>query len=260
MAAELPAGWAVYQDPEGRSYYANAITGESSYDPPTQAAPLPPGWEARSTDDGKVFYANLSTGETSWDPPVSAPPAPLPDPNASSAPGPLGGLPVWAEACAYQLGGEGSEHTWEGNVPVLPRDHTSVRTVIEALNNGSLVISEGYCIVYSASRQAYFLLWREDKEQEALAMARVNLSEEPTWSIDQAIPLGGEGCESSFEGKIPLLDRVSYFSVSAAVDALSVGQLQVDDGLCVVWSDSQASYFLLYRGDKAAEAEQMLST
>mmetsp|Transcript_45688 Transcript_45688/g.126794 ORF Transcript_45688/g.126794 Transcript_45688/m.126794 type:complete len:183 (-) Transcript_45688:251-799(-) len=37
-AAALPEGWAAYQDPEGRTYYANAATGETSWESPALEA------------------------------------------------------------------------------------------------------------------------------------------------------------------------------------------------------------------------------
>ena len=46
------------------------------------AAPLPSGWEARNTDDGRTFFIDHNTQQTTWDDPrqagaaASAPPTP----------------------------------------------------------------------------------------------------------------------------------------------------------------------------------------
>eukprot|EP01045_Picozoa_sp_COSAG04_P043881 COSAG04_NODE_14606_length_561_cov_49.030303_1_plen_59_part_10 len=44
------------------------------------AAPLPSGWEARNTDDGRTFFIDHNTQQTTWDDPrqVGAPPLPPP--------------------------------------------------------------------------------------------------------------------------------------------------------------------------------------
>jgi uncharacterized protein with LGFP repeats len=74
----LPAGWEELTTDDGRVYYANESTGETSWDLPTESSgsgsggsDLPPGWEELTTDDGRVYYANDSTGETSWDKPTA---------------------------------------------------------------------------------------------------------------------------------------------------------------------------------------------
>jgi len=37
--------------------------------PPPPRRPLPPGWEAKKTPDGKEFWRNKETGESSWEMP-----------------------------------------------------------------------------------------------------------------------------------------------------------------------------------------------
>lgn len=49
--------------------------------------PLPPGWEARKTADGRRYYANHSTKQTSWQRPASVSrPRPAGQPRQGSAP------------------------------------------------------------------------------------------------------------------------------------------------------------------------------
>jgi len=248
---ELPAGWGAYQDAEGRTYYANTTTGESSYDPPvpppsTEAPALPDGWTAHQTEDGKMYYANVATGETAWEPPVAAPPAPAP----------VGGG-QWSVEFAYELGGEGIEATFQGRVLVLDREHRSVATTVDALSAGTITMDAGFCVVFSGSRQAYYLLWRSDKEAEAFASLGLPGQLGETWATTQVIGLGPIGSESTFDGRAALLDKGLYGSVSVAVDALQGGTIQVDMGYCVVFSESQQYYFLLFRADKVSEAAQL---
>lgn len=255
----LPEGWAAYQDPEGRTYYANVATGESSYEAPApppapQASALPEGWAAYTDAEGRTYYANVTTGETSWETPA-APPGAV----AAAAPGAPSGVGQWSVDQAYELGEEGEEYIFQGKVPVLDRSHGSVASTVEALNMGALPIAEGYCVVFSKSKQRYYLLWRDDKEDEAFA--KVDLSghqqqsaEEP-WSTRQVVELGPLGSEESWNQRVGLLDQSVYNSVSDAVAALNSGTVQVDAGLCVVFSGSRQNYFLLYRADKSAEAE-----
>ena len=94
----LPQGWNAFQDPSsGRTYYANEITGESTWDRPetttTTVAPspspspspdtnsdLPSGWAAYvDPGSGRTYYSNQSTGESTWDKPaMTTTPSPAP--------------------------------------------------------------------------------------------------------------------------------------------------------------------------------------
>jgi len=67
---ELPDGWGAYFDAEGRTYYANSATGESTWARPT-ALILPDGWSAHQDSEGRTFYANVFTGESTWSCPSS---------------------------------------------------------------------------------------------------------------------------------------------------------------------------------------------
>ena len=94
----LPDGWMAVTDPNMQEvYYANAITGESTWDHPgmdtnigemeeerledsfeeedvehVQESSLPVGWMAVTDPESQeVYYANPSTGESSWDSPGS---------------------------------------------------------------------------------------------------------------------------------------------------------------------------------------------
>ncbi|CZR68607.1 uncharacterized protein PAC_18506 [Phialocephala subalpina] len=67
--------------------------------PNKPTGPLPPGWEARKTPDGRRYYANHSTKQTSWVRPASMPrpgrqqrPGSVPLNQAASAGAPVGGV------------------------------------------------------------------------------------------------------------------------------------------------------------------------
>lgn len=57
--------WQQVQDDQGRTYYFNPTTNETSWKNPESPAQ----WKAFSTEDGKEYYYNESTGETTWDKP-----------------------------------------------------------------------------------------------------------------------------------------------------------------------------------------------
>ncbi|KAK6197949.1 uncharacterized protein RJT21DRAFT_122764 [Scheffersomyces amazonensis] len=75
--------WEKVTDDEGRVYYFNSVTNETSWDVPEESKTEQvdgtkesteinngTGWQQYTTDDGKVYYYNESTGETTWEIPV----------------------------------------------------------------------------------------------------------------------------------------------------------------------------------------------
>ena len=77
--AKLPPGWKAHTH-EGRTYYANKASGETSWTlpsasiaetaPPAMAA-LPSGW-AEHVHEGRAYYVNTANGETVWERPTGA--------------------------------------------------------------------------------------------------------------------------------------------------------------------------------------------
>eukprot|EP00929_Paragymnodinium_shiwhaense_P063772 TRINITY_DN318_c0_g1_i1.p1 TRINITY_DN318_c0_g1~~TRINITY_DN318_c0_g1_i1.p1 ORF type:complete len:211 (+),score=33.15 TRINITY_DN318_c0_g1_i1:93-635(+) len=172
--ASLPDGWSAHQDAEGRTFYANAATGESSWEPPAGYAPaadvpppypdsdaLPEGWAVYQDAEGRTFYANAATGETSWEKPAAA----------ASAAAPAESFGTWSTDFTYTIGPEGSEHIFEGKAPLLDKAvYSSVASSCDQMNAGTVAGVEcGYCVIWSNSKQNYFLLWRSDREKEAFA-------------------------------------------------------------------------------------------
>ncbi|ODV78206.1 uncharacterized protein CANTADRAFT_27095 [Suhomyces tanzawaensis NRRL Y-17324] len=60
------AEWETLTDEEGRTYYYNTTTNETSWTLPSQSSSQ---WQAFKTDDGKEYYYNETTGVTTWDKP-----------------------------------------------------------------------------------------------------------------------------------------------------------------------------------------------
>lgn len=60
------SSWQEVKDDQGRVYYYNTETQETSWENPDAAGEL---WKAYKTEDGKEYYYNAATGETTWDKP-----------------------------------------------------------------------------------------------------------------------------------------------------------------------------------------------
>lgn len=60
--------WQEVQDDQGRVYYYNSVTQETSWENPEALLSL--AWKEYKTDDGKEYYYNETTGETTWERPV----------------------------------------------------------------------------------------------------------------------------------------------------------------------------------------------
>jgi len=189
-SSALPEGWAEHVDPgSGRTFYHNVGTGETAWEKPaapaassgwsklrgsltSASAPtaaalaplsnaLPEGWvEHVDPGSGRAFYCKAATGETSWDRPAPAP-----------------STGTWATSQANDLGCDPrpSLHVLRQRTEVLSHFEngqisglwSSVQKVTEALNNCTLVVSGGLAVIYSSSKNSYWLLWRSDKDKEA---------------------------------------------------------------------------------------------
>lgn len=88
-----PAQWLEARAPDGRTYYYNSITKETSWTKPadlltpTEKALASQPWKEYSTPDGRKYYSNSETKQTVWDMPaqyreaidsVQLPPKPVP--------------------------------------------------------------------------------------------------------------------------------------------------------------------------------------
>lgn len=166
----LPEGWAEHLDPgSGRTFYCNAGTGETAWEKPVAfaSAPaplsnaLPEGWvEHVDPGSGRTFYCKTATGETAWE-----------------RPAPAATTGTWSTSQASDLGRgpQPSLYLLRQRTEVLSQFEngqisglwSSVQKVTEALNDRTLIVNGGLAVIYSASKQSYWLLWRSDKEKEA---------------------------------------------------------------------------------------------
>ncbi|KJE88377.1 rho GTPase-activating protein 15 [Capsaspora owczarzaki ATCC 30864] len=78
----LPENWVEATDANGKTYYYNRVTKQTSWSRPLDR-PLPENWKAVADASGKTYYYNSVTRETSWSFPAGAP-APSTAPGAAS--------------------------------------------------------------------------------------------------------------------------------------------------------------------------------
>jgi hypothetical protein len=185
----------------------------------------------------------------------------------------------------------------------------SVAEAIAALNSGALQATEGLCILFSASQDSYWLLWRSDKEEvskniivaaqvssqafrphAATETSLLGLQNDgqavPTVITEQCIvsEAYSEGDDTGKGGYWSLKDSISLGkeqppwqilqtsckilstreggscqSVTAAVHSLNDAKLEAPQGLCILYSESQEAFWLLWRSDKKEAAEKMIS-
>lgn len=76
---------------------------------------------------------------------------------------------IWStDNGAFEICKQGEENTFQGRAAQLRTGEIEgVRAVVQSLNEGILACPEGICVVWSVSRNAYFLLFRADKREEA---------------------------------------------------------------------------------------------
>lgn len=90
------------------------------------------------------------------------------------------------------------------------------------------------------------------KQSSAKAAAEAPMG---TWSLTQSHNIGTALGE--FEGKEMILDRDAVKGAQAALSALTQGEVACESGVCIVFSEEQGEYFLLWRSDvKAALYEK----
>jgi len=87
----------------------------------------------------------------------------------------------WAVEQCFRLCSEGEEACFSGQARVLSRTaFTSVQSAVESLNRGSILCPEGFCVVFSTSNSAYFLLYRLEVKDAVYAKFKVYEEESPT--------------------------------------------------------------------------------
>lgn len=98
----------------------------------------------------------------------------------------------------------------------------------------------------------------EKKETGGAYALPESKKEDTTWSTAQARSLGKELKLDILKDKVQVMDKNTWKSVSKIIFALSTGSVTASTGMCVVFSQSQDEYWLLWRGDKHAEADAIM--
>jgi len=192
--------------------------------------------------------------------------------------------PPWTNERSLQLCGRGGEDAFLGKAPLL-EGVSSVGEAVDMLNNGAAGPwrEMGYCVVFSSSRNAYFLLYKSGEEGAALAavgklnrldggdpVAEVPRSSPlastpatsaspPLWSAEQAFYLGGNTADAN-GGVVLLADtsaettRIGVPSVEVAVNCLNNGHVQCSNGVCLITCTADGAQYLLYRRGMAEAA------
>lgn len=159
---------------------------------------------------------------------------------------------LWTTRQVIRVCKVGAEWRFEGRARLLHPQHvTSVAGAVDALNQDRIACPEGFCVVYSASKKAYYLLYRTGCREESLGSCVLT---DEAWSPKQVAFIGQEGVEDTFDGRAWLLDRSVVASVNDAARMLNEEEIHCPTGYCVVFSSSRQSYFLLYRSDKREDA------
>ncbi|XP_059607839.1 pre-mRNA-processing factor 40 homolog A [Phlebotomus argentipes] len=74
-AGIIPCEWTAHKSPDGRTYYYNSVTKQSSWEKPdelktpTEKLLSTCPWKEYQSDQGKVYYHNVNTKESRWEAP-----------------------------------------------------------------------------------------------------------------------------------------------------------------------------------------------
>lgn len=254
MAGVLPDGWAEHSDPgSGRTFFYNAGTGETAWERPQPAAAaagaLPEGWvEHLDPGSGRNFYYNAASGETSWERPQAAPAAATP-----------GALPEgWAEHLdpgsgrSFYFHAPTQQTSWER--PAAPATASALPAAASALPAGWTEHSDpGSGRVFYSKAATGETSWERPPD-----------GPKGTWSTSQAADLGRNPQPSLhvLQQRTQVLSTAEggmWSSVSRVIDALNDCALVVNGGLCVLYSSSKESYWLVWRSDKDKDAESVMT-
>jgi len=165
---------------------------------------------------------------------------------------------MWAVKQVIRLCSLGEEHSLpSGNVVLDKKVVTSIRVAVDNLNAGIIACPKGMCIAYSASHQAYHLVYRSDMRDKVQSDFRRRSSStvstfanfailDGAWSTKNVLRLCADGEEEPYLGVVPQLDASSITSVMDAVCKLNRGDIECPQGYCMVYSASRQAYYLLY--------------
>lgn len=184
----------------------------------------------------------------------------------------------WSTKLVQRLCAVGEEGVFKDRVFMLDvADASSVKDAVQKLNGAQLACGADCCAVFSASQQAYFLLYKQGSKPTVLAENGRNGNEKSVssdrksvvadeklagadelWSLKQVVRLCADGEEQRFEGKASLLGKDMTSSIGDAIKKLCQKEVQCDEGFCVAYSSRQSAYYLLYRRDAKEAAFEKL--
>lgn len=170
---------------------------------------------------------------------------------------------VWVDTSPYtveqslRICGSGEESVFIDRAALLDTNEvTSLRSAVDYLNAGVAPCPEGFCIVWSASKQAYFVLYRGHSKDIAFQQLGISNDEDDTpYDIEQTYCLGANGEAAPYLSQATLLDSTS---ISESVDLLNRGLIECPDPYCVIYSATKRSYFVLYRSKSRERALKAL--
>lgn len=155
-------------------------------------------------------------------------------------------IPSWSPHNSHVVSST-EEANFRGKAPLLS-NFSSVRQAAERLNAEVGLCIPGICIVFSKNSGLHVLLWRSDKAEEVEYKFSIECSSRK-WSVENTHDLCAAGEDFRVQGHARFLDHIS--SVSEAVEQLNDSDGQMcPEGICVVFSQTNQRFFLLYRDDK----------
>eukprot|EP00931_Biecheleriopsis_adriatica_P007036 TRINITY_DN10835_c0_g2_i1.p1 TRINITY_DN10835_c0_g2~~TRINITY_DN10835_c0_g2_i1.p1 ORF type:complete len:1063 (+),score=147.36 TRINITY_DN10835_c0_g2_i1:105-3293(+) len=141
---------------------------------------------------------------------------------------------LWTIVQTYRVGSDAEKEQLAGKARLFDRStHHSVKQAIEKLNKGSLQCPEGLCVVYSASSDANFLLYRADRQDAAASIAE-QLARSPNRPGEKVATLVQAPSFVASPPRVPQDDKGSAMSVpspqSGSVDQTSVPRVSASRG------------------------------
>lgn len=135
-------------------------------------------------------------------------------------------------------------------------EHHSAAKAVACLNAGSIEAPAGYCVVFSASHQAYCLLYKRgppdapfhymDEGLKVLGTEPLkqapDAKESTLWSTERCLVVPPD--EDRFGSA--LLDKALHSAVANSVAELNDGGTQVSAGYCVVYAAIERKHYFLY--------------
>eukprot|EP01117_Protostelium_nocturnum_P008496 TRINITY_DN3042_c0_g2_i1.p1 TRINITY_DN3042_c0_g2~~TRINITY_DN3042_c0_g2_i1.p1 ORF type:complete len:1652 (+),score=347.52 TRINITY_DN3042_c0_g2_i1:199-5154(+) len=186
--AGLPEGWQLFLDSEGRPFYWNNFTRESSWVPPTQSSSsfvdhrdeiLPSGWEKKVGAEGRVYYVDHNTQTTSWE-----------HPNRRNSTFSAPSYPTTGLSDSYA-------RSHSSSTPSIPISQSSITgSSIGSYPPSSLSYPSSYQTSSSSSIQSAPLLAPSLSSVESFGTSALSMSK-PTWDVAKE-NIGCANCNQVF--------------------------------------------------------------